>query len=187
MSELKGVERWMKESIEEWFSERPKPTQQTLDDHAKALLKGSSVRPVGFQGTLSYTVIVTTEKIVSFRIPEQTFPLIRLKLVEKSFWEEFFTATGISDAKEQARIQRSVVLAAKLAIINSYCFIHRLEGGDEGKIRGKALGYLVAWLSNSSWDHVTQVQSKPQEESSTADGDTKPSAITESAVSATKE
>ncbi|KAK8855419.1 aminoglycoside phosphotransferase protein [Apiospora arundinis] len=48
-----------------------KPTQKTLDDHAKAILGGTSVRPVELQGSLSYTVVVTTEKIVSFRVSEQ--------------------------------------------------------------------------------------------------------------------
>ncbi|KAK8038283.1 hypothetical protein PG994_015050 [Apiospora phragmitis] len=71
MSELPDSKQWMKESIDEWFTQRPKPSQMTLDSHAKAVLKGSSVRPVELQGSLSYTVVVTTERIVSFRVPEQ--------------------------------------------------------------------------------------------------------------------
>ncbi|KAK8034273.1 hypothetical protein PG993_009268 [Apiospora rasikravindrae] len=71
MSELSDSQQWMKEHIDGWFTRRPTPSQKTLDDHAKTVLKGSSVRPVELQGSLSYTVVVTTETIVSFRVPEQ--------------------------------------------------------------------------------------------------------------------
>ncbi|KAH9908493.1 hypothetical protein F4778DRAFT_717401 [Xylariomycetidae sp. FL2044] len=65
-----GVQSWMEESIAHFFKWRPKPSRQTLDEHAKALFNASSVHPVGMQGSLSYTVVVDSKTIVSFRIPE---------------------------------------------------------------------------------------------------------------------
>ncbi|KAI0477188.1 hypothetical protein GGR56DRAFT_636203 [Xylariaceae sp. FL0804] len=68
-----GGTDWMNEGIEYFFKWRPAPTQQELEKHAKDLLGASEIRPVKMQGSLSYTVIatVTTETIVSFRVPEQ--------------------------------------------------------------------------------------------------------------------
>lgn len=60
----------MKEAIDEFFTQRQEPSQQECDQKVYALLQAKSVRPVEMQGSLSYTVIATTETIISFRVPE---------------------------------------------------------------------------------------------------------------------
>lgn len=65
-----GAQDWMKEAIDEFFAQRQEPSQQECDQKAYALLQAKAVRPVEMQGSLSYTVIATTETIISFRVPE---------------------------------------------------------------------------------------------------------------------
>ena len=67
---MAGVEQWMKQSIEDFFDWRKSPSEQECNDNAFSLVGASSVRPVGMQGSLSYTVIATTETIISYRVPE---------------------------------------------------------------------------------------------------------------------
>ncbi|KAK8076295.1 hypothetical protein PG994_003567 [Apiospora phragmitis] len=65
-----GAQDWMKQAIDEFFDHHKDPTQQECDQKAHALLRAKAVRPVEMQGSLSYTVIATTETVVSFRVPE---------------------------------------------------------------------------------------------------------------------
>ncbi|KAK7909101.1 hypothetical protein PG985_014979 [Apiospora marii] len=65
-----GAQEWMKESIDEFFTRRQEPSQHECDQKAHALLQAKAVKPVEMQGSLSYTVIATTETIISFRVPE---------------------------------------------------------------------------------------------------------------------
>ncbi|CAJ2504887.1 Uu.00g122810.m01.CDS01 [Anthostomella pinea] len=137
-----GVEEWMRSSIEMFFREHPSPTQQDLDEHAKAIVQASSVRPVGMQGACSYTVIAGTDTIVSFRIPESPLggrldklahvihgdvvPLAtfhgvidyseRIR-IEKRFWDVFWDATKIKTVEEQEKIKYLVEQAAKLGLL----------------------------------------------------------------------
>ncbi|KAK8035590.1 Protein kinase-like protein [Apiospora rasikravindrae] len=51
---------------------RPKPSQKELDEYAASLVPGSTIHPVGMQGSLSYTVVAIRagrKIIVSFRMP----------------------------------------------------------------------------------------------------------------------
>ncbi|KAK8040767.1 hypothetical protein PG994_013774 [Apiospora phragmitis] len=67
---ISGVDGWMQEAITQFFERRPGSSQQALDEHAASLISGSTISPVGMQGSLSYTVVATTKTIISFRIPE---------------------------------------------------------------------------------------------------------------------
>ncbi|KAI1334199.1 hypothetical protein F5Y15DRAFT_429576 [Xylariaceae sp. FL0016] len=63
-----GVKEWMQESIEEFFTHWPEPTQEQCDQKASSLFDSSSITPIGMQGSLSYTLLAST--IISFRVPE---------------------------------------------------------------------------------------------------------------------
>ncbi|KAK8091693.1 hypothetical protein PG997_002054 [Apiospora hydei] len=65
-----GAQDWMKQAIDEFFDRSQEPSQQECDQKAYALLQAKAVRPVEMQGSLSYTVVATTETIISFRVPE---------------------------------------------------------------------------------------------------------------------
>lgn len=63
----------MRASITDFFAIRPKPSRNELDEHAASLIEGSTIHPVGMQGSLSYTVVAAkadSKTIVSFRIPK---------------------------------------------------------------------------------------------------------------------
>ncbi|KAK8066789.1 hypothetical protein PG997_013536 [Apiospora hydei] len=69
---ISGVDGWMQASLADFFSMRPKPSQKELDGYATSLVQGSTIHPVGMQGSLSYTVVAVRagrKIIVSFRMP----------------------------------------------------------------------------------------------------------------------
>ncbi|KAK7966300.1 uncharacterized protein PG986_000577 [Apiospora aurea] len=69
---ISGVDGWMQASLADFFAMRPKPSQKELDGYAASLVPGSTIHPVGMQGSLSYTVVAVRSGrkiIVSFRMP----------------------------------------------------------------------------------------------------------------------
>ncbi|KAK7954182.1 hypothetical protein PG988_014876 [Apiospora saccharicola] len=70
---ISGVEGWKHASIADFFAIRPTPSQNDLDEYAASLIEGSTICPVGMQGSLSYTVVAAkadSKTIVSFRTPQ---------------------------------------------------------------------------------------------------------------------
>ncbi|KAK8047004.1 hypothetical protein PG996_015068 [Apiospora saccharicola] len=71
---ISGVEGWKHASIADFFAIRPTPSQNDLDEYAASLIEGSTICPVGMQGSLSYTVVAAkadSKTIVSFRTPPE--------------------------------------------------------------------------------------------------------------------
>ncbi|KAK7966836.1 uncharacterized protein PG986_001113 [Apiospora aurea] len=85
-------------------------------------------------------------------------------LLEKCFWDEFFTETGISDVKEQEQVQRDTIPAATLATIIHYCYCKDLGGTTIDTIHPEPPEYLDGWLGNAPWDHVVQAQTQISEQ-----------------------
>ncbi|KAH9890326.1 hypothetical protein F4778DRAFT_773218 [Xylariomycetidae sp. FL2044] len=78
--------------------------------------------------------------------------------MEALFWEEFFSATEITDPKEQANVREMAELGCKLGAILQFAFENTLSGAilDEFRPRPKANDFLEAWFRYPAWDKVVR-------------------------------
>ncbi|KAK7934847.1 hypothetical protein PG985_000342 [Apiospora marii] len=93
---ITGVEAWMRTAITDFFAIRPKPSRNELDEYAASLIEGSTIQPVGMQGSLSYTVVAAkadSKTIVSFRIPQSKLNGPIEKVAQKIHGEHVPVAT----------------------------------------------------------------------------------------------